>query len=99
MVCIWVVSSGADNTKKYTVKVPHTALPEDVIAEAIRRRTRQMNFAPDEIAKCVSEYQSTYVLKVCGCNQFLLDDYPLSQYKVRPLPNLTFISYLWRGSE
>ena len=37
MVCVWVVSSSVDNTKKYTLKVKQDSHPEDVIAEAIRR--------------------------------------------------------------
>ena len=42
-----------------------------------------MNYGAEEIQKCVDEYQDTYILKVCGCNQYLLEKYPLSQYKVQ----------------
>ncbi len=31
---------------------------------------------------CVAEYQDVYILKICGEDQFLLSDYPVSQYKV-----------------
>lgn len=41
IICIWVVSNTGER-QKYTVKVKHDATPEQVIAEAIRRRTRSM---------------------------------------------------------
>ena len=79
--CIWVVSSSC-NREKYSIKVSCFATPEDVIAEVIRKRTLRMNMTPEEQKQCVMEYQSSYVLKVCGCDQFLLERYPISQYKV-----------------
>jgi hypothetical protein len=30
----------------------------------------------------IEEYSDTYALKVCGCDLFLLEEHPLSQYKV-----------------
>ena len=81
IICIWVVSANGDR-QKYTVKVSHRATPEEVIAEAIRRRTRLMNMSAEQQRQCVLEYQDSYVLKVCGCDQFLLEKYPVSQYKV-----------------
>lgn len=81
MICIWVVSTNNDR-QKYTVNVPHMATPEEVIAEAIRRRTRLMNMSPEQQIRCILEYQDSYVLKVCGCEQFLLEKYPVSQFKV-----------------
>ena len=81
IICIWVVSVNGDR-QKYTVKVSHTATPEQVIAEAIRRRTRSMNMSAEQQMKCVLEYKDSYVLKICGCQQFILALYPVSQYKV-----------------
>ena len=83
IICIWVVSTNNDR-QKYTVKVPHLATPEEVIAEAIRRHTRLMNMSGEQQRRCVLEYQDSYVLKVCGCEQFLLERYPISQFKVGP---------------
>ncbi|KAI0224779.1 Phosphatidylinositol 4,5-bisphosphate 3-kinase catalytic subunit alpha [Lamellibrachia satsuma] len=80
IICIWVVSANGDR-QKYTVKVSHKATPEEVIAEAIRRRTRLMNMSAEQQRQCVLEYQDSYVLKVCGCDQFLLEKFPVSQYK------------------
>lgn len=86
IVCIWVVSANGDR-QKYSVKVSHLSTPEEVIAEAIRRRTRKMNMTVDQQDQCVQEYQSSYVLKVCGCDQFLLEQFPISQYKVSSAAN------------
>ena len=44
IMCVWVVSDD-NNRVKYTVKVPTAALPSDVIAETIRRRSRIMNMS------------------------------------------------------
>ena len=82
IICsIWVVSSSR-NREKYSIKISCLALAEDVIAEVIRKRTLRMNMTPEEQKQCVLEYQSSYVLKVCGCDQFLLGKHPISQYKV-----------------
>ena len=70
--------------QKYTVKVHYSATPELVIAEAIRRKTRSMQITPEQQRQCVLQYQDSYILKVCGCSQFLLAKYPMSQYRVSP---------------
>ncbi|CAL1536446.1 unnamed protein product [Lymnaea stagnalis] len=80
IICVWVVSDD-NNRTKYTVKVPHTAVPSDVIAETIRRRSRFMNMTNEHAQRCIEEYRHMYVLKVCGCDQFLLAECPISQYK------------------
>ena len=36
----------------------------------------------EEIERCIEGFSHTYVLKVCGCDQFLFEGYPISQYKV-----------------
>jgi len=54
-----------------------------VIAEAIRKKTRSMLLSPEQLKMCVQEYQGKYILKVCGCDEYLLEKYPISQYKVR----------------
>ncbi|KAI8795508.1 phosphatidylinositol 4 5-bisphosphate 3-kinase catalytic subunit alpha isoform-like isoform X2 [Biomphalaria glabrata] len=79
-ICVWVVSDD-NNRMKYTVKVPLTAFPSDVIAETIRRRSRFMNMTKEHAERCIEEYRHLYVLKVCGCDQFLLAECPISQYK------------------
>uniref|UniRef100_A0A673CTV4 Phosphatidylinositol 4,5-bisphosphate 3-kinase catalytic subunit alpha isoform n=1 Tax=Sphaeramia orbicularis TaxID=375764 RepID=A0A673CTV4_9TELE len=52
-----------------------------VIAEAIRKTTRSMLLSPEQLKMCVQEYQGKYILKVCGCDEYLLEKYPISQYK------------------
>lgn len=44
-----------------------------------------MLLSPEQLKMCVQEYQSKYILKVCGCDEYLLEKYPISQYKVRRL--------------
>ncbi|XP_046333765.2 phosphatidylinositol 4,5-bisphosphate 3-kinase catalytic subunit alpha isoform-like [Haliotis rufescens] len=80
IICIWVVKSDG-NRNKYSMKVSHNASPTDVIAEAIRHRSHIMNVSKEHSEKYVDGYRHTYVLKVCGCDQFLLADCPISQYK------------------
>ncbi|KAH9490074.1 Phosphatidylinositol 4,5-bisphosphate 3-kinase catalytic subunit alpha isoform [Bulinus truncatus] len=80
IICVWVVSDDNDRTK-YTVKLPHTAVPSDVIAETIRRRSRFMAMSKEHAERCIEEYRHLYVLKVCGCDQFLLAECAISQYK------------------
>lgn len=58
-----------------------------VIAEAIRKKTRSMLLSPEQLKMCVQEYQGKYILKVCGCDEYLLEKYPISQYKVRASPD------------
>lgn len=53
-----------------------------VIAEAIRKKTRSMLLSPEQLKMCVQEYQGKYILKVCGCDEYLLEKFPISQYKV-----------------
>ncbi|CAG5126160.1 unnamed protein product, partial [Candidula unifasciata] len=80
IICVWVVSDD-NNRTKYTVKVTHTAVPSDVIAETIRRRSRFMNMSREHAERCIEEYRYMYVLKVCGCDQFLLAECAISRYK------------------
>ena len=80
-VCIWVISSSGQQ-KKYTSKIAHDCKPEDIIAETIRKRTESMSLSMAQQQRCVEEYKGTYVLKVCGCDEYIMDDYPISQFKV-----------------
>lgn len=79
---IWVIVSPSNDKQKYTLKINHDYVPEQVIAEAIRKKTRSMLLSQEQLKMCVQEYQGKYILKVCGCDEYLLEKYPLSQYKV-----------------
>ncbi|XP_064408941.1 phosphatidylinositol 4,5-bisphosphate 3-kinase catalytic subunit alpha isoform isoform X2 [Latimeria chalumnae] len=99
IVTIWVIVSPTNDKQKYTLKIPHDCLPEQVIAEAIRKKTRSMHLSPEQLKLCVQEYQGKYILKVCGCDEYLLEKYPLSQYKyirncitIGRLPHLMLMS-------
>ncbi|XP_062813512.1 phosphatidylinositol 4,5-bisphosphate 3-kinase catalytic subunit alpha isoform isoform X3 [Anolis carolinensis] len=58
-----------------------------------------MHLSPEQLRLCVQEYQGKYLLKVCGCDEYLLEKYPLSQYKymrncitIGRLPHLMLMS-------
>lgn len=85
---IWVIVSPNNDKQKYTLKINHDCVPEQVIAEAIRKKTRSMLLSSEQLKLCVLEYQGKYILKVCGCDEYLLEKYPLSQYKVSNIMNL-----------
>ncbi|ESO91490.1 hypothetical protein LOTGIDRAFT_205708 [Lottia gigantea] len=80
IMCVWVVSGNNDRTK-YSVKLNISASPTDVIAETIRRRSRLMSMTKEHTQMCIEEFSQSYVLKVCGCDQFLLEECPIGQYK------------------
>ncbi|XP_078138430.1 phosphatidylinositol 4,5-bisphosphate 3-kinase catalytic subunit alpha isoform-like [Centroberyx gerrardi] len=99
IVTIWVIVSPSNSKQKYTLKVSHDSLPEQLIAESIRKKSRSMHLSPQQLRLCVQEYQGQYILKVCGCDEYLLEKYPLSQYKyirscitVGRLPHLMLVS-------
>lgn len=79
--CIWIVSDDG-NRNKFSVRVEHTARPIDVISEVIRRRGRLMDITKAQVEGLIESYRSTYALKVCGCDEFLLSEKPISQYRV-----------------
>ncbi|KAB0389660.1 hypothetical protein E2I00_015415 [Balaenoptera physalus] len=81
IVVIWVIVSPNNDKQKYTLKINHDCVPEQVIAEAIRKKTRSMLLSSEQLKLCVLEYQGKYILKVCGCDEYFLEKYPLSQYK------------------
>ncbi|KTF84054.1 hypothetical protein cypCar_00021268 [Cyprinus carpio] len=99
IVVIWVIVSPNNDKQKYTLKINHDCVPEQVIAEAIRKKTRSMLLSAEQLKMCVQEYQGKYILKVCGCDEYLLEKYPISQYKyvrscimLARLPNLMLMS-------
>ncbi|PIK49264.1 putative phosphatidylinositol 4,5-bisphosphate 3-kinase catalytic subunit alpha isoform [Apostichopus japonicus] len=78
---VWVISSVNDD-QKYELRIHHNSTPEEIIAETIREKAQQMPKLNKEAQqKCVEEYKRTYVLKVCGCDEYILQDFPISQYK------------------
>lgn len=70
-----------------------------VIAEAIRKKTRSMLLSPEQLKMCVQEYQGKYILKVCGCDEYLLEKYPISQYKVRDTSKNLFRAFPGHDTE
>lgn len=48
----------------FTPQVSHDSLPEQLIAESIRKKSRSMHLSPQQLRLCVQEYQGQYILKV-----------------------------------
>lgn len=46
------------------VQVSHDSLPEQLIAESIRKKSRSMHLSHQQLRLCVQEYQGQYILKV-----------------------------------
>lgn len=81
IICVWVLSPTGEK-QKYTVKVSKDDYPESVTREAILKKLKCMKMTKEQQQNCAREYQHSYLLKVCGIDQYLLERYPLSQYKV-----------------
>lgn len=96
---IWVIVSPTNDKQKYTLKINHDYVPEQVIAEAIRKKTRSMLLSQEQLKMCVQEYQGKYILKVCGCDEYLLEKYPLSQYKVIKSHTSNICGFVLRAEE
>ncbi|XP_041479638.1 phosphatidylinositol 4,5-bisphosphate 3-kinase catalytic subunit alpha isoform-like isoform X2 [Lytechinus variegatus] len=80
-IWVWVVSL-TGHREKYSIMAAKDSTPELIIARVISKRTEDMDITNHQRKKCIEEYKTTYVLKVCGCEEYLLDDnYPVSQYK------------------
>lgn len=72
----------AGDKQKYTLRVPKDALPAHVVAEAIIKETKFRRMSKEQQQRCVAEHQSSYLLKVCGTDEYLLSPvYPITQYK------------------
>lgn len=99
IVVIWVIVSPTNDKQKYTLKINHDYVPEQVIAEAIRKKTRSMLLSQEQLKMCVQEYQGKYILKVCGCDEYLLEKYPLSQYKVIKSPTSSLCGFVLPAEE
>ena len=94
MCCVWIVSDDG-NRNKFSVRVDHTARPIDVISEVIRRRGRLMDITKQQVEGLIESYRSTYALKVCGCDEFLLSENPISQYRVCFQSVFSHLSYCY----
>lgn len=66
----------------FAPQVSHDSLPEQLIAESIRKKSRSMHLSPQQLRLCVQEYQGQYILKVQPVSQ------PSSWVSVSPLPAL-----------
>ncbi len=81
-IAVWSLSLSREK-QKFTVAVKYDALPSEIVREAIFKRIRhsEAGRSPEEKIRVVDEFQSSYVLKVAGSDQYLVAEYPISQYK------------------
>ncbi len=83
--------------QKYTVAVPHTSKPEEIIREAIYKRIKNSSqyTSQEEKIRAVTEYCASYVLKVAGSDQYFLDARPISQVSTFTLSQRTAKSIIF----
>lgn len=80
IVCVWVLSSTGEK-QKYTVKVPKDAYPENITQETILKNLKCSKMTKEQQQQSAREHQCSYLLKVCGIDQYLLERFPICQYK------------------
>lgn len=78
---LFVYFSRADQ-QKLTVRVSKDAFTETVVAEAVAKKSKSLRITREQQIQLIDEHQKNYVLKVCGTQEFLLERYPICQYKV-----------------
>lgn len=89
-MCVWVLSPTGEK-QKYTVKVSKDDYPESVTQEAILKKLKCMKLTKEQQKERAREHQHSYLLKVCGIDQYLLERFPLSQYKVSCVKIYTYL--------
>ena len=68
--------------QKLTVRVSKDAFPESCIGEAIAKRSKSLRMTREQQMQLIEEHQKNFVLKVCGTQEFMLERFPICQYKV-----------------
>ena len=68
--------------QKFTVRVAKDAFPETVVGEAVCKKSKSLRVTREQLIQLIEEHQKNYVLKVCGTQEYLLERYPICQYKV-----------------
>ena len=58
------------------------AFPETVVGEAVSKKSKSLRVTREQQLQLIDEHQKNYVLKVCGTQEYLLERYPICQYKV-----------------
>lgn len=82
IVVIWVIVSPNNDKQKYTLENQPWLCARTSNCWSNQEKTRSMLLSSEQLKLCVLEYQGKYILKVCGCDEYFLEKYPLSQYKV-----------------
>ena len=82
IISIWQLSPSCEK-QKYTVAVNYKDTPLHVIRHAIHKSIRNSDHIQTETEKSrvVEQFQSQYLLKVAGSDQYFLQNCQISQYK------------------
>ena len=82
IISIWQLSPSCEK-QKYTVAVNYKDTPLHVIRHAIHKSIRNSDQIQTETEKSrvVEQFQSQYLLKVAGSDQYFLQNCQISQYK------------------
>ncbi|EFX69553.1 hypothetical protein DAPPUDRAFT_300912 [Daphnia pulex] len=81
ILCIWQLANDGADQQKLTVRVSKDAFPETVVAEAIGKKSKSLRMSREQQIQLIDEHQKSFVLKVCGTQEFLLERYAICQYK------------------
>ncbi|KAF7642503.1 hypothetical protein LDENG_00256900 [Lucifuga dentata] len=92
ILTIWVIVSPSNSKQKYTLKVSHDSLPEQLIAESIRKKSRSMHLSAQQLRLCVQEYQGQYILKEYQ-GQYILKEYQ-GQYILKEYQGQYILKYI-----
>lgn len=85
--------------QKFTVRVSKDAFPETVVGEAVSKKSKSLRVTREQQIQLIEEHQKNYVLKVCGSQEYLLERYPICQYKVNHISFLFFIQIFFTQSK
>jgi len=81
ILCIWQLAQDGAEQQKFTVRVSKDAFPETVVGEAVSKKSKSLRVTREQQLQLIDEHQKNYVLKVCGTQEYLLERYPICQYK------------------
>ena len=88
ILCIWQMAGSEQ--QKFTFRVSKDVFPETVIVDAVSKRSKNLRLTREQQLQLIDEHQKNYVLKVCGMEEYLLERYPICQYKVNKTNSFTF---------
>ncbi|ESO02630.1 hypothetical protein HELRODRAFT_155850 [Helobdella robusta] len=80
IVTVWVDVHLSKSRSKTTIKVHYDSPVMSVISETVRRKVKLEKVLPEDMESVISSRAANSLLKVCGCDEYLLGNYPICQY-------------------